>query len=258
MVARLLLFVPLVLLLPHAYRNAGQDTEPVPTPRGSRATVEVFSTELDGGAGGLEVDAEGNVYCADFGAALGGGPPGTRVYRLDPDGIETVWATGFRGASGNAIGPDGSFFQSNIGASTISRIAPDGEHTEFLNEMLRSPVGIVIDAEGTLFVANCGSAQIVEVSPEGEAQLFAGGPLLSCPNGITIDPEHNLYVCNFNNGDVLKIDLFGAISRLATLPGNNNGHLTYHEGALYVVARSAHQIYRVTPRRRGRAVRRHR
>ena len=35
-------------------------------------------------------------------------------------------------------------------------------------------------------------------------------------------------------------------SKLATVPGNNNGHLTFHEGNLYVVGRSAHKIYKVT------------
>ena len=44
----------------------------------------------------------------------------------------------------------------------------------------------------------------------------------------------------------MKITPAGEASVLASLPGNNNGHLAYHDGALYVVARSAHQVYRVT------------
>ena len=38
----------------------------------------------------------------------------------------------------------------------------------------------------------------------------------------------------------------GVASRLATLPGGNNGHLIYLRGKLYVVAREAHRIYSVT------------
>ena len=38
----------------------------------------------------------------------------------------------------------------------------------------------------------------------------------------------------------------GEASRLATLPGANNGHLVYTGGKLYVVARGAHRIYSLT------------
>ena len=141
---------------------------------------------------------------------------------------------------------DGSFYQSNIGAGTITRIPPDGEPETFVPGGLRSPVGIVVDAEGILFVANCGAGTITEVTPDGEAREFAASPLLACPNGLALDAEHNLYVANFQNGDVVKIDVTGAASRLATLPGNGNGHLVHRDGVLYVVARNAHRIYRVT------------
>ena len=33
---------------------------------------------------------------------------------------------------------------------------------------------------------------------------------------------------------------------MVTIPGNNNGHVVFHNNSLYVVARSAHQIYKVS------------
>jgi len=218
-----------------------------PAPR-SGATVTTLSGELDGGTGGVEVDARGFVYCADFGSRLGaGGTGGTKVFRLDPEtGEAEVFVEGLRGASGNAIGPDGAFYQSSIGGNFITRIDPDGTSRVFLRDNLRSPVGIAIDEEGMLFVANCGSSSILEVTPDGESTVLVSDPLLSCPNGITLDDEHNLYVANFNNGDVIRVSWSGEATRLATLPGNNNGHLVYRDGFLYVVARGAHQIYRVS------------
>jgi len=214
----------------------------------ARPHVEAFSGELAGGSGGLEVDSNGFVYCADFGSRLGtGSTGGNRVYRLDPKtGQAEVFISSLRGASGNAFGPNGDLFQSSIGAGFITRIKPDGSSSIFVNKELASPVGIAIDDEGMLFVANCGSNKIVEVSPDGEPLVFASDPLLSCPNGITFDDEHNLYVANFNNGDVIKISWDGDVSKLATLPGNNNGHLVHRAGFLYVVARGAHQIYKVS------------
>ena len=212
------------------------------------SVVETLCPELAGGAGGLEVDAEGWVYCADFGGSLGaGGAPGTRVYRIDPQsGQAEVFADGLRGASGNAIGPAGDFYQSNIGAGTISRITPEGQASLFLDRQLRSPVGLVFDAQGNLYAANCGAGNVLRVTPAGEATVFAASPLMACPNGLTLDGEGNLYVSNFSNGDVLRVTADGEVSVLATLPGNNNGHLAFHRGALLVVARADHRIYRVS------------
>lgn len=228
-----------------------QEQEPTPeqpTEPAVETTVEAFSKELAGGAGGLAVDSKGFVHCADFGSKLGAGSQGgDKIYKLDPKTAEAeIFVRGMRGASGNAFGPEGHLFQSNISAGYVARIDPDGNSTIFAREKLSNPVGIAIDEEGVLFVANCGSASILEVTPEGESSIFASDPKLSCPNGITLDDEHNLYVSNFNNGDVLKVSWSGEVSKLATLPGKNNGHLEYHEGFLYVVARGAHQIYRVS------------
>lgn len=233
-----LLVVPLVV---------GQDAKPEKRPA-FEVMVETLCVGLDAGAGGMEVDAEGFVYSADFGSKLGAGSKGgDKVFKIDPEtGEAKVFAKGLRGASGNAIGPDGDFFQSNIGGNFITRVKPDGKSSVFLRTGLGSPVGIAIDEEGTLFVANCGSGRIVEVTPEGESEVFASSPLFACPNGITLDDEHNLYVANFSNGDVLKISWDGEVTKLATLPGNNNGHLTYHDGSLYVVARGAHQIFKIS------------
>jgi DNA-binding beta-propeller fold protein YncE len=116
----------------------------------------------------------------------------------------------------------------------------------FLNTDLRSPVGIAIHEEGALLVAKCGSNSIVEVTPNGEPYTICTSKLLSCPNGIVLGPDGRAYVCNFNNGAVIAIDINGSATKLVTLPGNNNGHLTIHDGCLFVVASGAHQIYKVT------------
>ncbi len=225
---------------------AAQDPQPTPAPASRGPVVDTRVDELPGGAGGLEVDREGNLYAGDFGERLGpGGAAGARVHRVTPDGEVSVFLGGLVGASGNAFGPDGSFYQSNIGVGTITRVAPDGTTSVFARG-LSSPVGIAVDEEGTLFVANCGSGSIVAITQDGEREVFATSPLLACPNGLALDEDHNLYVSNFNDGGVLRISWSGEVTKLATLPGENNGHLVVHDGALLVVARGAHRIFRVT------------
>jgi len=210
-------------------------------------TVESFGPQLAGGTGGVSVDAAGNVYVADFGRILSDeATMGRQIFRITPAGEASVFATGFEGASGNEFDSKGYLYQSNIRGDFIARIAPDGTWTEFARDGLKAPVGIAIDAADTLYVCNCVANTVSRITPDGVCSVFAASPLFQCPNGITFDEDGNLYVANFENGDVLKITPDASVGRLATVPGNNNGHVQYHEGDLYVVARGAHRIFRVT------------
>ncbi len=210
----------------------------------SAQVVETVTGPFDA-SGGVAVDADGNVYVADFGATLSGNPWGANVYKVAADGSVDVFASGLTGASGNAFDAEGNLYQSNIAAGRISKITPDGRVSTF-SAGHNGPVGVAIDKEGNVFVANCGNHTIRVVSPDGESFIFSESALLSCPNGLTIDEEGNLYTVNFGNGDLLKLSPEGFTTRLATLPGNNNGHVCYVNGYLYAVGRSASQIFRVS------------
>ncbi len=192
-------------------------------------------------SGGLSVDSSGNIYVANFGETLSGG--GEEVYKISPDGEVEVFATGLNGASGNFY-YDGFLYQSNINSGVISRIDANG-NVENISSGHASPVGVAIDKDGVLFVANCGANSIRKVNPDGSSTILAQSILLSCPNGLTSDENGNLYTCNFNNGFVVKITPEGQVSVIATLPGSNNGHLTYRNGRLYVVDRGGNRIYEV-------------
>jgi sugar lactone lactonase YvrE len=207
--------------------------------------VQTITPVIQAGTGGMEVDSQGRIYHADFGATLDG-PPGTRIHRISPTGDVAVWAQGFTGASGNAFDSQGNLYQSNIGGDRISRITPDGKVSTFATDGIDGPVGIAIDADGNLYVANCIGNTIRKVLPDGSTEPFASSTLFNCPNGITLASDGNFYVANFSNGDVLRITPDGTVSRHVTIAGNNNGHILFGNDVLYVVARLANRIYRVT------------
>ena len=83
--------------------------------------------------------------------------------------------------------------------------------------------------------------------------LFAKSDLMKCPNGLTVDSDGNLYTCNFSDGLIIKMDQSGNVSKFAHLPELKggpslvgNGHLTYKDGALYVVTIGRGELFRIT------------
>ena len=217
---------------------------------GSTATVTTIAT-FESGTGGLTVAPDGTLYHSDFGSMLGGrGTGGHRVFKVTPKGEVSVFATGLRGASGSEWGHDGYLYQSNVRGNTLSRIDSEGNLTTVTSTGLTSPVGVAQEPSaqgkpGDFLVANCGAASIQRVSADGSSEEWVKSNLLACPNGLVIGDAGNVYAANFMNGNVVQISPDGKASVLATAPGNNNGHLFYRHGALWLVARSAHQIYKI-------------
>ena len=192
---------------------------------------------LVGGVGGVTVDRAGRIYVADFAET---------VWKVTPDGRASVYATGFYGASGNAIDSHGNLFQSNFYGHYISRVDRFGNHEIFADSGFAGPVGIVIDAEDNLYVTNCRANALTKVTKAGVVSTFAASDLFSCPNGITRDPQGITYVVNFRDGRMIKVTPDGAVSEFAILPGGGNGHVTFARGNLYATSFQGHRIYRVS------------
>lgn len=225
-------------------KSDSKKSESVPFRAGKVSTV---LDDITAGTGGLNIDKDGNLYTADFGWHLGGrgGKGGNLLYKVTPDGKSSVFYKALRGGSGNTFDSKGNLYQSNIRGNFITKITPDGKGTVFCRQGLRSPVGLAFNQDGDLFACNCGSNTIQRITPDGKSTTFCKSKLLKCPNGITVGSDGTLYVCNFSNGDIVQIDRTGNASKLATLPKQNNGHLIFHKGYLYVIARKDCRVYRV-------------
>ncbi len=101
---------------------------PVEVPQTSNGVVVNTLAEVDGGSGGMSIDADGNIYSSDFGSKLGsGGTAGTRVFRITPDGATSVFADGFEGASGSEIDNDGNLYVANFNNGDVVRVTPEAE-----------------------------------------------------------------------------------------------------------------------------------
>ncbi len=206
-----------------------------------RAEIKIRSLTnvIEGHAvGGVTVDLVGNIYVADF---------GEYVWKITPEGKRDVFASGFYGASGNAIDNDGNLLQSNFYGNSITKIDRKGEAKPFVTSGLSGPVGIAINKQtGDVYVANCRGNSIAKIATDGTVSSFAKSDLFSCPNGISFDREGNLYVVNFRDNKMLKVDPKGFVAPFATISKKGLGHLCFKEDRFYVTAFESHEIFEVT------------
>src|SRR5262249_30496952 len=159
------------------------------------------------------------VYVADFGES---------VWKITPEGERQEFASGFYGASGNAIDKEGNLLQSNFYGDSITKVDRKGQAKPFAAMGLKGPVGIALDRKSSDdYVANCGGSSIVKISMEGTPSTFATSDLFKCPNGIAFDREGNLFVANFRNNNLLKVDPKGAVTLFATVSEKGLGHLCF-------------------------------
>jgi len=205
-------------------------------------------------SGGLTLAPDGSIILSDFGTSLNQKDT-TAIYCYQPKtGQITTYGSGFIGASGGTFGLDGSFYQANPRGNRISRRSPDGLwEMAWASDSLNIPIGMTTGDSGEVYVCNCGANNIVRIDPDRKVSLFASDTLFNCPNGLKRDGYGNLYACNFNDGRVLRINWEGKVEPWATLPSLpagkitlGNGHLTWHDGQLFVVTIGTGELYVVT------------
>jgi DNA-binding beta-propeller fold protein YncE len=208
---------------------------PAPAQTKIRSLTDVITGHS---TGGVTTDALGNIYVADFGEI---------VWKITPEGERHVFASGFYGASGNAIDHEGNLLQSNFYGDSITKIDRKGQTQSFVTSGLSGPVGIAINKQtGDVYVANCRGNSIAKIAKDGTVSSFAKSDLFNCPNGISFDRDGNLYVVNFRDNKMFKIDSQGSVALFTTVSAKGLGHLCFNQkDRFYVTASQSHEIYEV-------------
>ena len=209
------------------------------------------------GAGGLVLDAEGNLYMADMGYAPIPGDGGTNVLKITPSKSISIYSTNYTQPFGNYIAEDGSIYQSSYGDGSVWRIAPDGsQRFQFeIGIRLTNPDGIAADDEGNIYIADCGAHRILKVSPNGETIPFPA--FGQCPKGIVFADGYFYISYNNETGMIRRMDTEGNFEDIGSVPVFKPddyplqylmwlGYLAYHNDALYIAGTSTHKIYKMT------------
>jgi len=192
---------------------------------------------------GVAVDAEDNVYVADYGndlirkitseglvSTLAGGTEGFR------DGAGT--SAQFNGPAGVAVDAEGNVYVADQLNHRIRKITSEGlvstlaGSTEGFRDgdgtsaQFSYPSDVVLDAEGNVYVADWGNHLIRKIIPEGEVSTLAGSTEgfgdgagrsaeFNGPTGVAVDAAGNVYVADMFNDRIRKIIPEGLVSTLA-------------------------------------------
>ena len=145
---------------------------------------------------GVAVDANGNVYIADF--------VNHQIRKVNISGVITTFA-----------GTPALGFSGDGGAATSAQ--------------LNYPIGVAADGAGNIYIADNANHRIRKVNNAGIISTFAGTGVsgfsgdgsaanlaqIDGPMGVATDPAGNVYIVDAGNDRIRKVNISGVISTIA-------------------------------------------
>ncbi len=185
---------------------------------------------------GVGLDAEGNIYVADFG--------NDRIQKFGPQRqFLKAWGTKgdlpdqFNQPGDVAVGPDGLVYVADTWNQRVQVFAPDGAYKREWGNGYYGPRGIAVAPNGTVYLADTGNHRVRKLTPDGVEQGNWGGlgkepGQFTEPVGIAVDKDGLVYVADNGNARVQIFDANGKL--VGGFPVDGFGQKVFSEPHLTV------------------------
>ena len=193
---------------------------------------------------GLAVDAQGNIFIADYGNNL------IRELEASTGSVKTVAGNGipgyvdgevfktaeFNGPCALAIDANNVIYVADRNNNAIRKINTNGttntvagtkaagyfnttqNAANLVYAYFRSPSGLALDANGNIYVADIGNSAIRKITSAGVVTTIAGGPgqssLLGSPAALAMDKQGNFLIAD-ESGRIIELTAANVLYDLA-------------------------------------------
>lgn len=177
---------------------------------------------VDGSGWGMDIDAEGNIWLANFG--------GNSVSKFAPDGTPLSPSTGWTDgdldhpqgldvdAAGNVWIANNTGTNPDVHAGSVT-VYPGGDHTKALvitGGGIMHPFSVQVDDQGRAWVTNAGPAgsSVTVIEPDFTFADFSpiDLPGSGSPHGLAFDSKGNAWVASFEGSNVSLIHPDGTLA----------------------------------------------
>ena len=184
-------------------------------------------------------DDEGNIFGSDFSNG--------RIYKVEPNGTVTEFATGFSTCNGLAFDDDGNLFVVDFTAGSITEIDPLGNKTSLITG-LSQPSGLIrVPNTDTMVYTRYGANRISKISmTDGGTASFIIGQGLDGPVGLHYTDDGDLLVANYNNSKVFRVEDDNTLTQITHIPINPQavGFIEILDDHIYSTFINGHKLYR--------------
>ncbi len=186
------------------------------------------------------MDSSGNIYGSDY--------SGDAIYKIDPNGNATTFASGLDAPNGLAFVSNGNLYVCDNTGNAIYILDSQGNFLDTIQ--ISNPSGIIkMPTSDSLWLTTYNPSALYKLAPDNSLTQVHVGGVLNGPVGFCYDNNNDLFVGNFNNRAVYKVyddTLIFWIQIPSGGIGSSLGFITYAQGGIWGTTFGSNKIYKVS------------